>query len=377
MGFVCSQQVFKIMRILFLATDIQKIGGISRFNQGFLDALINAGIETAVVSMNDMPVRHERMTVSSLGWIKNRFLRQAVFVLSVLKQAFLFVPDRIVCGHINFSPLCCAMKFLLGKKYVVIVHGIEAYQGVTPGKTWAVNRAEAVVVVSNFTKEKLIATTHVSPDKVFILPNSINAQKFEIKGRSADLVQRYGVKEAKVVLTVARMSKGEQYKGYDNVLGSLPQVIESIPNLKYLIVGEGDDLPRVKLLVQQLNLEDHVVFCGRLADHELADHYNLCDVFIMPSRNEGFGIVFLEALACGKPVIAGNRDGSRDALLNGEFGLLVDPDSFKDIAAALTQVLTGQARKDFFDRERLRRRVIETYGVVEFRKKLMGILEQV
>lgn len=106
---------------------------------------------------------------------------------------------------------------------------------------------------------------------------------------------------------------------------------------------------------------------GFIPDHELEDHYNLCDVFAMPSKGEGFGIVFLEAMACGKPVLAGNKDGSVDAVLNGELGVLVDPDDVAQITEALRLVLTGRHPLAILRQPaEIRRRVIEAYGYPQF-----------
>ena len=111
------------------------------------------------------------------------------------------------------------------------------------------------------------------------------------------------------------------------------------PDTRYLLVGTGPDLLRIEKLAAEQGVQDAVVLAGFVPDEELCEHYNLCDLFAMPSKAEGFGIVYLEALACGKLVLAGNKDGSRDALNDGELGLLVDPDDTDEIAAESIRVL--------------------------------------
>src|SRR5262249_26054671 len=142
-----------------------------------------------------------------------------------------------------------------------------------------------------------------------------------------------------VILTVARLAEPERYKGYDRVLAALPAVRAAVPNVHYILVGRGPDSKRIRRLIHELKLEESVTMTGFVRDHELCDHYNLCDVFAMPSKGEGFGIVYLEALACGRPVLAGNKDASAEPLLNGELGVLVDPDNVEEIASALKQIL--------------------------------------
>ncbi|MBO1351801.1 MAG: glycosyltransferase family 4 protein [Hormoscilla sp. GUM202] len=174
-----------------------------------------------------------------------------------------------------------------------------------------------------------------------------------------------------LLITPGRLDSQEQYKGYDRVLRALPTIIENIPQVHYLIVGKGDDLPRVEQLIQQLNLQHHVTLAGFIPDSELCDHYNLCDVFAMPSKGEGFGIVYLEALACGKPTLGGNQDGAIDALCNGELGALVDPDNIEEIAQTLIQILQGNYPNYLLYKPQvLRQKAIDTFGFEKFQQTL-------
>ena len=142
--------------------------------------------------------------------------------------------------------------------------------------------------------------------------------------------------------------------------------------MHYILGGKGSDKPRLEALIRDLQLEDVVTLAGYIPDHELCGFYNLCDVFAMPSKAEGFGIVLLEALACGKPVIAGNQDGSVDALINGKLGVLVDPDNVAEIAEALMLVLTKRHPLGILqDPERLRAEAIAAYGYPRFVETLV------
>ncbi|MFZ1307371.1 MAG: glycosyltransferase, partial [Ferruginibacter sp.] len=156
------------------------------------------------------------------------------------------------------------------------------------------------------------------------------------------LLARYGLQpHHKVLLTVARMADTELYKGYDKVIQALALLVPENANLRYLLVGKYGDAEKKRLdaLIEKLGLSAVVTFAGFVPDAELAAHFNLADIFIMPSEKEGFGIVFIEAMFYGKPVIAGNKDGSVDALCNGELGLLVDPGNVEEIAAAIKKML--------------------------------------
>jgi glycosyltransferase involved in cell wall biosynthesis len=177
-------------------------------------------------------------------------------------------------------------------------------------------------------------------------------------------------------LTVCRLSDTERYKGYDQMLRALPTILCEVPDARYLLVGTGPDRTRIEKLAADLGVQHAVVLAGFIRDDELCEHYNLCDLFAMPSKGEGFGIVYLEALACGKPVLAGNKDGSRDAVADGELGLLVDPDNTAEIANETIRVLLRQhLHENIFRPELLRRRVTELFGFEAFKRTVADRLK--
>jgi glycosyltransferase involved in cell wall biosynthesis len=153
------------------------------------------------------------------------------------------------------------------------------------------------------------------------------------------LLQRYGLTGKTVLLTLSRLSPTDNYKGIDEVMELLPALAQQIPGIAYLIVGEGDDRKRLETKARSLGIADRVVFAGFIPENEKADHYRLADAYVMPGWGEGFGIVYLEALACGIPVLGSKLDGSREALRNGELGILVDPHDRDDLWRGLLEVL--------------------------------------
>jgi len=142
-----------------------------------------------------------------------------------------------------------------------------------------------------------------------------------------------------VIMTLGRLSADERYKGFDEVLEVMPRLISKLPDLVYLIAGDGSDRARLERKAAALGLQGHVVFSGHVPESEKADHYRLADAFVMPSRGEGFGFVFLEALACGIPVVGSKADGGRDALRDGMLGRLVDPEDSTELVEAIVQVV--------------------------------------
>ena len=144
-------------------------------------------------------------------------------------------------------------------------------------------------------------------------------------------------------MTVSRLASSERYKGHDRVIRSLPQVLLHHPEAIYLIVGDGDDRPRLEALASEFAVQDKVRFAGPVAGEELPDYYRLADVLVMPSTGEGFGIVFLEAMACAIDVIGGNKDGSIDPLGDGAVGSAIDPEDSEELVSAISAALRRPA----------------------------------
>jgi glycosyltransferase involved in cell wall biosynthesis len=188
------------------------------------------------------------------------------------------------------------------------------------------------------------------------------------------LLQRYGLKpDQPVVFSLTRLSPGDRAKHLDRLISSMLELRRAIPDVVLLIGGEGADRPRLQALVQTLGLTGCVLLPGKIAAAELPDHYRLARIFALPSEKEGFGIVFLEALGSGCAVLAGNRDGSRDPLADGRFGLLVDPD--QPLAAPLENLLQGRGEKLWFQPRQLAEAVAESFAFPAFCAELGRLLD--
>lgn len=360
--------------ILCIFPDFLCVGGISKYNQNLLDVLINERFTVRVISRNDTKKEYRNLEIFSFGKYRALLLRKLLFSLRIFREVIFSKPTFIICGHINFSPLCYMIQKFLRIKYAILTHGVEVWNISGKLKLKALKQAYLITSISNFTKDKIIEQVPEIKNKIKLLPNTVDGSLFCPKPSNKGLIDRYGLKNKNVLLTVARLDPTEQCKGYDNVIKVLPDILRDIPDLKYIIVGTGQDIHRVKSLVRELGLEDYVVFCGFVPNKQLVDYYNLCDLFIMPSKQEGFGIVFLEALACGKPVVAGNKDGSVDAVLNGQLGILVDPDSKEEIGKAIVDVLQKNIPSKFVDSHYLREKVSQAYGFGVFNKNLINFL---
>lgn len=347
------------MRILILSSNLNQIGGISRYNRFFFNALNELNGEVVLIELADA-----------------RLSSKIKFSWNFLSKSYSFKPNYIVCTHINFSPLCYLWSFFNKTDYIITTYGIEVWDLKNPIFKRALKNAKAIIAISRFTRDKLIAQSSKLRDKIFLLPNSVDGDRFKPQKKEDALIEKFGFKGKKIILTVTRLLSSEAYKGCDKIIEALPQVIKFFPNLNYLIVGRGDDLPRLEKLVHAKKIENYVTFMRDVPDDDLVAYYNLCDLFAMPSKGEGFGFVFIEAMSCGKPVIGGCVDGSCDALLDGELGVMVNPDATEEISDALINVLGNKVSARLVNSSYLRETVLRNYGKDKFREKVSQLLHE-
>ena len=217
------------------------------------------------------------------------------------------------------------------------------------------------MAISRLTLDRFLAFANYDRDRTSLMPNAIHLGQFGLAPRNVELERRLDVDGRKVILTLGRMDSSERYKGFDAVLECLPSLARRVPNLTYLLAGDGDDRPRLERKAVDLGVADKTRFTGYIKEQEKADLFRLADAYVMPSYGEGFGFVFLEAMACGVPVIGSRTDGSREALLDGELGRLVDPHDLKEIedavVAALDEPKRIPARLEYFSYDAFRTRV--------------------
>ena len=300
------------------------------------------------------------------GTSRLRFVR--AFAGAVLESR----PDVVVVGHAGLAPPAWIAKRLLGTRYVVWTYGIEIGRLRGRAQLAALRHADRLVAVSRHTARELTAVDPTAESRIEIMPTAVR-DHFR-PGSGAQVRRRLGVDREPILLTVARYSARERYKGYDLVVRALPVVLARRPDTRYVLVGEGDDLPRVRALACSLGVGHAVICAGLVPDAELPAWYNACDLFVMPSRREGFGLVFIEALACGKPVIAGDRAGARDAVVDGRLGRLVDPDDPDVLAGTILEFVTGRAPAALTDPARLSRECRRRFSLAAFEERVWNLV---
>jgi phosphatidyl-myo-inositol dimannoside synthase len=205
----------------------------------------------------------------------------------------------------------------------------------------ALQRAAVVTTISRFTFEHLL-NLGVPEERIVLLYPGVKMEQWQPTGAEEQVREQWGLEGKRVLLTVSRLIPR---KGQDTVLQALPAVLAQVPEAAYVIVGGGPEESRLRALADRLGVADHVRFVGSIPNTETLHYYHACDVFVMPNRQmpngdiEGFGLVFLEANACGKPVIGGRSGGTVDAIAHGESGFLVDPHSPGEVAERLVELL--------------------------------------
>jgi phosphatidylinositol alpha-1,6-mannosyltransferase len=355
--------------VLMLLTDgFGGLGGIAKFNRDFLQSLDACTLVERVHALPRLITQPIEEAIPETVVYDRKAARGRLAFLRCL-ASHAWRDERIglvVCGHLHLLSAAWLVARLRGARLALIIHGIEAW---TPSQKFVANllvrRVDAVIAVSRYSAEQFARWSKVPMERIFVLPNCVDLETFRPQGRDPVLIERYGLKANRVLLTVGRMASQEQCKGFDEVIELMPRLLKRFPDLKYLIVGEGDDRPRLEAKVEGYGVADYVIFAGQISESEKVAHYNLADAFVMPSTGEGFGIVLIEAAACGVPVIGSRADGSREALRDGFLGRLVDPRKPDELMEAVTAVLNHPSPRvrtdgiDMFSMENFRARVAD------------------
>ena len=274
----------------------------------------------------------------------------------------------IVCSHLHLAPAATLLAWR-GGRITIVLCGIEAWVPLRTTERWALERA-ALVAISRHTVERFTqANPAFSPADVVICHPGLPADA-GLQGIGAPSSEP-------TALIVARMSAAERYKGHDALLDIWPDVLARRPDARLVVAGDGDDRPRLESRAASLGLAHAVRFTGRVSDAELGALYAGCRVFVMPSRDEGFGLVFLEAMRAGKPCIGG-RGAAEEIIQHDVTGLIVDPDgpgSNVELAAAILRLFDDPDTSCRFGAAG-RERFLSTFTDEHFRARFARAMER-
>jgi glycosyltransferase involved in cell wall biosynthesis len=265
--------------------------------------------------------------------------------------------ERLCLGHVNLAPLAWLLRRIRPRlRYWVALHGVEVWRPLPIFRRLALRDAEGLLSVSAHTAAQAAHSQAISPGKILVVPPALDPAFLEAR---CDC-NVPGLPTGRLLLTVGRLLSSEPGKGADSVIRVLPDLLNAFPDLFYLIVGEGDLRPQLEALAREMRVADRVVFLGKLTLEQLKHCYSRCDAFVMPSRQEGFGLVFLEAMALGKPVIAAWAGGAPEVVTHGVTGFLVPPGDLESLRLHLACLLENDALRKRMG-EAGRNRVVRDY----------------
>ena len=302
-----------------------------------------------------LPFRVERVAMSMREWDPTRpatLWRYYSVLRHVLRSSRRHPARQLHCLKVLPEGLIAwCVRLMTAKPYLVYAHGEEIQIAFGSRKLrWLaplVYNKAAAIIANSYNTKSLLESIGVRSDRIHVIHPGVDAAYFRVGSDAAQRVrQRHNLGRAPVLLTVGRL---QRRKGQDMVIQALPSIAKRFPDVKYLVVGTGEDYEFLRQLAGEHGVGEKVVFVGSIENSEQAAYYAACDVFIMPNRQigpdvEGFGMVFLEASAAGKPVIAGSSGGTADALKEGVTGLRVDGNNADAIATAVIALLEDPDR---------------------------------
>lgn len=283
--------------------------------------------------------------------------------------------DIVLYNHVGLARTQRMLPARARTPHAVFVHGIEVWDDALDApRLDALRSASLRLANSSYTARRLHAR-HPELGPIAICPLALLDAAPAGGDVDRELLARVG---SESVLILGRMSASERYKGHDELLEAWPAVRQAVPQAQLVIAGGGDDAPRLRAKAHALGLDDAVVFCGRVSEGTKQALLERVTAFAMPSRGEGFGLVYLEAMAASLPCIGSSADAAGDVIVHGETGLLVDPRDARDLAAAVSGLLgnaplarrMGAAGRQRYTseftfarfQERLRGALVDTFG---------------
>lgn len=329
------------MNTLLLAPELfRNEGGIARILRLYLMALCEQagpGQKVEAVVLNDHVASDSRLAryaPANLGEYHGCERRKGAFIRHALRCSRR--ADLIVCGHLHQLPIAWISKLLRPQlRYCLVAHGIEVWRPYSALERRALLGADRILCVSEYTRRQMLRfCPNLASDRLVVVPNTLDP--FLVPGAPAPVPAARA--SSPCILTVGRLTTADTYKGFDTLIEAMPMVLQEFPTARLRVVGTGDDQPRLLALATQLGVGPAVDFLGPVSDEALLAEYAGCDLFALPSRKEGFGLVYLEAMTHGKPCI-GARAGGAPEVIGSEVGALVTYGDIPELAAAIAELV--------------------------------------
>ena len=365
--------------LIGLFPELDAPGGVQRAGRHMAAVLTefaaSRGMECRLLSLNDSPELH-RMTVSGREFVFTGSDRAKVKFTAAALKAARRKAKLVLAGHPNLAPVVRLMRFAAPRmKSIVCTHGVEVWEPLPGFRRSALQKANLVLAPSHYTADHVKGDQGVALQKMRVLPWALDPQFEAMVSSAAKTGVPEGFPQGRVVLTVGRWLATERYKGMDTLITALPKLLTRWPDLQLAAIGQGDDREWLEDLAEEHGVRRHVHFLGGISYPQLAACYAQCEMFALPSRGEGFGLVYLEAMACGKPVIGGAHGGAPEVIQDGITGYLVQHGDAVQLATSIETLLANPEMAKEMGR-RGKERVENEFRFNVFAKSLKKILRE-
>ena len=330
--------------LLGLFSELDAPGGVQRAGR-HVAAVMNEfaashGMECRLLSLNDSPELH-RMTVGTREFVFTGSARGKARFSATAARAARRRAKLIVAGHPFLAPVAQGARFFSRRaKSIVWTHGLEVWEPLSMVRRRALRSADLIIAPTNDTANQAAGQQDVPRGRIRVLPWALDPQFETLLAALPAPALPANFPAGRVILTVGRWFAEERYKGMDTLITALPRLLTEWPDVQLVAVGEGDDQGWLEQIADGRGVLRHVHFLTGLTYAEIVACYQACEIFALPSRGEGFGLVYLEAMACGKPVIGGGHGGAPEVIDDGKTGYLVQHGDAGQLATSLETLLT-------------------------------------
>ena len=365
--------------LLGLFTELATAGGVQRAGRHVASVMteFSAGrnLECRLLSLNDTPELH-RLSVGTREFVFTGSDRGKTRFSVTAARAARRRAQLVVAGHPHLASVARGLKlFAPGAKSIICTHGLEVWEPLSLVRRRALRNADLVLAPTDNTAEHVATQQDVPRERIRVLPWAVDPEFEALLLPTPRPALPMEFPQGRVILTVGRWSAAERYKGMDTLITTLPRLLTEWPTLQLVAVGEGDDQGWLEQIADGRGVRRHVHFLGGLSYAEIAACYQACEIFALPSRGEGFGLVYLEAMACGKPVIGGAHGGAPEVIEDGKTGYLVQHGDAGQLATSLETLLADPALAKQMG-ARGRERVERDFRFSAFAKSLKKILRE-
>jgi len=345
-GLAKGRGSWQTQRVLIgLFSELDAPGGVQRAGRHLAAVMTefasSHGMDCRLLSLNDSPELH-RVALGGREFVYTGCQRSKGRFAATALRAARRKAKLVLAAHPNLGPVAQAMRLVAPRlKTILCTHGVEVWEPLGSLRRRALRHASVVLAPSKDTAEHVGAVQGVAKERIRVLPWALDPQFESFIAAQPSPPGEFPTGRA--ILTVGRWLAAERYKGMDTLITAMPRLLMQWPELQLVLAGSGDDRAWLEDLAEKNGVSMHVHFLSGLSYQEIAACYLACEIFALPSSGEGFGLAYLEAMACGKPVIGGAHGGAPEVIRDGVTGYLVPHGDAVQLATAIQTLLADPA----------------------------------